>query len=298
MANAVLSTSRRIHLDYRAILLSLPAVLVVVGLFIYPLLFGIDLSLRATEQASSWSLTNYIQFFSDPYQSGTIFTTFKVALPVTIFSVALSIPLAYFMRRGIRFERLITILLILPITLGTVMVAQGMLDYFSATGWFNHVLLAAHIINQPFEMLHHTLAVEVALFIQGFPFVFLLILGYMSALSPDLEKASSMLGANSWQTFWRVIFPLSLPGIAIAFCLNFVANFSVFPSANLVGEPTHETRVLAIAAYETAYSNFNRPLGSAIALIMGILELIVVFLVLWLQQRLVQRATISGGKGA
>jgi putative spermidine/putrescine transport system permease protein len=284
--------------DYRAILLSLPALLIVLGLFIYPLLFGIDLSLRATEHSPSWSLTNYFQFFSDPYQSGTIWTTFKVALPVTFFSVAVSIPLAYFMRRGIRFERLITILLILPITLGTVMVAQAMLSYFSPTGWFDHILLALHLVNQPVELLHHTIAVEIALFIQGFPFVFLLILGYMSALSPDLERASFMLGANRWQTFWRVVFPLTLPGIAVAFCLNFVANFSVFPSANLVGEPTHETRVLAIAAYETAYSNFNRPLGSAIALIMGILELLVIVLVLWLQQRLVQRATISGGKGA
>jgi len=288
----------RFRIDYRAILLSLPAVLIVLGLFIYPLLFGIDLSLRATDNAPSWSLTNYIQFFSDPYQYGTIWTTFKVALPVTLFSIAVSIPLAYYMRHGIRFERTITILLILPITLGTVMIAQGMLDYFSPTGWFDHILLLLHIINQPIELLHHTIAVEIALFIQGFPFVFLLILGYMSALSPDLERASSMLGANRWQTFWRVTFPLSLPGIAVAFCLNFVANFSVFPSANLVGEPTHETRVIAIAAYETAYSSFNQPLGSAIALIMGIVELLVIVLVLVLQQRMGPRATISGGKGA
>ncbi|HZR43202.1 MAG TPA: ABC transporter permease subunit, partial [Ktedonobacteraceae bacterium] len=266
-------------------------------LFFYPLIFGFALSLHKTEGSADWSLTNYIQFFSDPDQVRTIWITFQVALPVTIFSVALSIPLAYFMRRGIRFERLVTAILILPITLGTVLVAQAMIGYFAPNGWFNRVLLALHIIQQPILLLHKPLAVEIALFIQGFPFTFLLILGYMSAINPDLERASRMLGANAWQTFWRVVFPLSLPGIAVAFCLNFVANFSVFPSANLVGDPANSTRVLAIAAYETAFTNYNQPLGTAIALIMGIIELLVIGLVLWLQSRMARSAAISGGKG-
>jgi putative spermidine/putrescine transport system permease protein len=288
---------RRFRLDSGAILLSLPAVLLVLGLFFYPLFFGLDLSLRATENAPTWSLTNYIQFFSDPDQVATIWTTFRVALPITIFSVAVSVPLAYFMRQGIKFERLFTAALILPITLGTVMVAQSMLGYFAPNGWFNRALLSLHIIQQPILLLHHLIAVEIALFIQGFPFTFLLILGYMSAINPNLERASSMLGANPWQTFWRIIFPLSLPGIAVAFCLNFVANFSVFPTANLVGEPARETRVLAIAAYETAFTNYNRPLGTAIVLIMGVIELLVILLVLWLQNRMARSAAISGGKG-
>ena len=244
------------------------------------------------------SLTNYIQFFTDPDQVATIWITFQVALPVTLFSVLISIPLAYYMRRGIRFERLFTILLILPITLGTVMVAQSMLDYFSPTGWFDRILLALHIIQHPLLLLHHWIAVEIALFIQGFPFTFLLIMGYMSAISPDLERASRMLGAKALQTFWRVVLPLTLPGIAVAFCLNFVANFSVFPTANLLGDPSRETRVLAIAAYETAFTNYNIPLGTAIALIMGVIELVVIGLVLWLQNKTARGATISGGKGA
>jgi putative spermidine/putrescine transport system permease protein len=288
----------RLRLDTRAILLSLPALLIVLALFFYPLVFGLDISLRQTENAPTWSLINYIQFFSDPNQVATIWTTFRVALPVTIFSVAVSIPLAYFMRRGIKFERLLTAILILPITLGTVMVAQAMLTYFAANGWFNRVLLTLHIIQQPITILHHLIAVEIALFIQGFPFTFLLILGYMSAINPDLERASRMLGARSWHTFWHIIFPLSLPGIAVAFCLNFVANFSVFPTVNLVGDPASETRVLAIAAYETAFVNYNVPLGTAIALIMGVIELIVIALVLWLQSRMARSAAISGGKGA
>lgn len=292
------ATRTRFRLDRGALLLSLPALVIVVALFVYPLLFGLDLSLHTNAHASSWSLTNYIQFFSDSYQASTIWITFQVALPITFITVLLSIPLAYFMRHGIKFERFITALLILPITLGTVLIAQAMLGYFSPTGWFNRVLLTLGIIRQPLDLLHHFMGLEVALFIQGFPFAFLLILGYMSAINPDLERASRMLGAGAWQTFWRVVLPLSLPGIAVAFCLNFVANFGVFPSAYLVGEPTHETHVLSIAAYEMAYNQYNQPMGTAIALIMGVLELIVIGLVLWLQGRMARSSAISGGKGA
>jgi putative spermidine/putrescine transport system permease protein len=111
--------------NWSMLLLSLPAVALVLALFIYPFIFGFDLSLRTGARGEGpWTLDNYIQFFSDPRQVATIWTTFQVALPVTMFTVAVSLPLAYFMRRGIRFERLITIILILPITLGTVMVAQ------------------------------------------------------------------------------------------------------------------------------------------------------------------------------
>lgn len=290
--------ANRLKIDYVAILLSLPAIILILGLFLYPLLNGLATSFHPTENSTVLSLTNYVQFFRDPDQVGTIWITFQVALPVTIFSVLVSIPLAYYMRGGVRFERLLTIVLILPITLGNVLVSQSMLDYFSATGWFDRVLLWTHVISQPLPLLHHWIAVEIALFIQGFPFTFLLILGYMSAINPDLDRASRMLGAKARQTFWRVVLPLSLPGIAVAFCLNFVANFSVFPTANLVGEPSHETRVLAIAAYETAFTNYNIPLGTAIALIMGAIELVVIALVLWLQAKTARGATISGGKGA
>src|SRR5579862_5735313 len=190
---------RRLQLNSGAILLSLPAFLFVVALFIYPFLYGVFLSFRAGYVGEGgWTLANYHDFFSNSYLASTIGITFQVALPVTFVSVGVSIPLAYYMRRGIRFERFITALLILPITLGTVMVSQGMITYFSPTGWFDTTLLKLGIIHQPLVLLHNVLAVQISLFIQGFPFTFLLIMGYMSAISPDLEGASRMLGANAW----------------------------------------------------------------------------------------------------
>jgi putative spermidine/putrescine transport system permease protein len=284
-----------------AALLSLPATLSVLVLFIYPFIYGLILSLHGGYYGEKdWTLANYVKLFTDP-QVGvwrTILTTLAIGLPTTLLSVGISIPLAYYMRRGIRFERLITTLLVLPITLGSVMVAQSMLKYFGPTGWFSRVLQLLHILNGPLFILRTKTAVDIALFIQGFPFVFSLILGYMSAINPDLERASRMLGASSWQTFRRVIWPLALPGVAVAFCLNFVANFGVFPSAVVVGDPTSDTHVIAIAAYQTAFSDYNLPLGTAIALVMGAIQLVVIALVLWLQGRVARGAAISGGKGA
>jgi putative spermidine/putrescine transport system permease protein len=288
----------RRRFDKEIFFLSLPALVAVLVLFVYPFIFGFDLSMRSGARGEGdWTLNNYSQFFNDARQVDSIWITFQVALPVTLFSVALSVPLAYFMRRGIKFERIITIILILPITLGTVMVAQSMLSYFGPRGWFNQIIEGIGLTQDPVRLTRNWIGVEIALFINGFPFVFLLILGYMSGINPDLERASRMLGASRWQTFWRVLFPLTLPGIAIAFCLNFVANFGVFPTANLVGEPSSATRVISIAAYQAAYDQNNRPLGIAIALVMGVIELAVIALVLWLRARLSRGATLGGGKG-
>lgn len=293
------------RLNRPAVWLSLPAVIAVAALFLYPFFYGVFVSLHGGYVGEgAWTLTNYTSLWSD-HSLGfakILGNTFAVSLPTTCLSVLVSIPLAYYMRHGIKFERIITILLILPITLGTVMVAQSMLTYFNPRGWFDRSIVGllglVGIHADPLYILHTPLAVDIALFLMGFPFVFLLILGYMSAVNPDLERASRMLGANEWQTFWRVNLPLSLPGIAVAFSLNFVANFGVFPSAVIVGDPAGSTNVVAYAAWYQAFVNYNLPLGTAIAVVMGAIQLAVIGLVLWLQGRVAHGSAISGGKGA
>ncbi len=286
--------------------LSLPAFAVVLLLFVYPYLYGLVVSLHGGYVGEGpWTLTNYTRLLTDKSLGfpTIVANTFAVSVPTTLVSVIVSIPLAHYMRHGIKFERLITILLILPITLGTVMVSQALLTFLNPrVGWIFRILSLVGgwfgLKVGPFYILHTRLAVDIALFILGFPFVFLLVLGYMSAINPDLERASRMLGANGWQTFWRVNLPLSLPGIAVAFALNFVANFGVFPTAVVVGDPAGSTNVLAYAAYYQAFSNYNLPLGTSIAVVMGFIQLVIIGIVLWLQGRVAHGAAISGGKGA
>lgn len=270
----------------------LPAFLYLVFLFIYPFLYGLTLSF--TDEEGNFTLGNFIRFFTDSWDFNTIWITLKIAIPATLLSVLLAIPLAYYMRHGIRGEKFITLLLILPITLGSVFIAEGMLTYMGPNGWLNKFLMFLRVTDKPLKLTHNYVGVLLALIIQGFPFVFLMLLGYISGIDPNLEKAASILGANRWQIFWKVMFPLWLPGITMAISLNFVMNFTVFPSAVLLGQPSGPTRVISIAAFQWAFEKFNFHMSSAIAIIMGLVELVFILVVMFLRQGLYRGSTVAG----
>jgi putative spermidine/putrescine transport system permease protein len=272
-----------------------PGLLFMLFLFVYPFIYGSYLSL--TDANGAFTLSNFTNFFTDEWEYRTIWVTLQIALPVTFLNIGLAIPFAYYMRRGIKGEKMITFFLIIPITLGTVLISEGMLTYMGPNGWLNHILMGSGLFTEPIKFTHNFLGVILSVFFQGFPFAFLMLLGYISGVNPDLEKAAQMLGASKWQTFSKILFPLLFPGIAIAFCLNFVQAFSVFPSAVLLGQPSGPTRVITIAAYQWSFEKYNFNMGSAIAMIMAAIELLVISLVLLWRRRMVRGASISGGKG-
>jgi putative spermidine/putrescine transport system permease protein len=273
-------------------LLVLPAALFLVALFVYPFVYGFVLSFEP--KVGSW-LANYQRFFSDPYFANTIGTTMKIALPVTILNLALAIPIAFRVRL-MRRQRLLTTILVLPITLGTVLVAEGMLFYFGPQGWFNRTLLTIGLISQPVRLVHNYWGVLISLVITGFPFTFLLMLSYITGIDPSLEQAAATLGAKPASRFRHIFWPLLLPGLAITFCLSFVQAYSVFPSAVLVGEPAAATRVISIAAYQSAFEDYDYSMASAIAMIMAATQLVVV-LVVFAGRSLVYRGPVATGKG-
>ncbi len=201
------------------LLLLLPGFGAVMLLFFVPFLYGLLLSFEP--QAGGSPVANYVNFFGDPYLRDTVLTTFRIALPATVFDVVFAVVIA---------------------------------------------------------------------------FVFLLMLSYVSGIDPSLERAAATLGAGPWQRFRRVTLPLLAPGIGIAFCLAFVLDFSVFPSAILLGEPSRATRVISIAAYHAAFEQFDYSMASAIAMLMAACELVVIGLVLFWRGRL-YRGAASAGKG-
>jgi putative spermidine/putrescine transport system permease protein len=278
----------------RTLLLLAPAVLVLGLLFVYPFLYGLGLSLRP--QQGGGTLANYKTFFSDAYQRDTIFTTLKIALPATAINVLASIPIAYRLRGQFRGKRLLIGILVVPMTLGTVLVAEGLLRYLGPRGWLNRVLLELGVVGEPIQFVHNYWGVLLSLVITGFPFAFLLTLSYLSGIDPTLERAAATLGASSRQRFWHITFPLLAPGLATTFVLAFVLAFSVFPSASLVGQPSGPTRVISIAAYDAAFQKYDYSMGSAIAMVMGAVELAVIAVVLGTRARL-YRGPSAGGKG-
>ncbi|WP_245812302.1 ABC transporter permease [Actinophytocola xinjiangensis] len=277
----------------RVLLLLVPGLVFVVGLFAYPVLYGLQLSFQPKEGGGFFE--NYVRFFADPYLRDTIWITLRLALPAALINVVASVPVAYRLRGRVRGKRFLTTVLVVPITLGTVLTAEGLIGYLGPVGWFNKILLGIGLIDEPLRLVHNYWGVLFSLIITGFPFAFLLTLSYLSGIDPSLEKAAATLGADWWRRFRYVTLPLLAPGLAITFCLTFVLAFSVFPSAYLVGLPQGETRVISIAAYESAFRDSDYPLGSAIAMIMAVVMVVVVGLVLLWRSTLYRGAT--GGKG-
>jgi putative spermidine/putrescine transport system permease protein len=273
-------------------LLVLPGVLFVLVLFIYPFLYGLFLSF-APKQGGP--LANYITFFSDPFLYDTVWTTLVIAIPVTVLNVVLSVPVALRVRL-MKHQRLLTTILVIPITLGTVMVAEGLLTYMGPRGWLNRSMLLFGLIDGPVRLTHNYWGVVMSLFISGFPFTFLLTLSYVTGIDPSLEQAGAMLGARARERFKRILLPLLAPGLAITLALAFVQAFSVFPSAVLLGEPSGPTRVISIAAYTAAFEQYDYSLASAIAMIMAFVQVLIVVALLGMRG-LFFRGPASTGKG-
>ena len=249
-------------------LLVLPAVLFVVALFVYPFLYGFVLSFQPKK--GTW-LANYAKFFSDPFLYDTIEATFRLAIPATLINVLVSIPVALRVRR-MRNRRLLTTILVIPITLGTVLIAEGLLTYLGPQGWFNRTLMLFGL--EQVRLVHNYTGVMLSLILSGFPFTFLLTLSYLTGIDPSLEQAAATLGARARARFWHILMPLLAQGLAIKLCLSFVQTFSVFPSAILLGAPAGATRVISIAAYQAAYEQYDSSMASAIAMIMGFCQLV------------------------
>jgi putative spermidine/putrescine transport system permease protein len=200
------------------------------------------------------------------------------------------------MRVKTRYQRWVTTLLVVPITLGTVLIAEGMLTYFGPKGWLSHFLQLLHLYSGPIRLTHNYWGVLISLIVSGFPFAFLLILSYVTGIDPVLARAAATLGAGPAAQFRSIYLPLLAPGLAMCFCLAFVQAFSVFPSAVLLGSPAGPTRVISIAAYEAAFEQYDYALASAIAMVMGLVQLSIVAAVLGLRN-VFYRGPVSGGKG-
>lgn len=277
----------------RALLLVLPAAAFMLLLFVYPFLHGLVLSFNPKD--GDW-LANYRFFFTTDNEWPTIWTTLRLALPATLINVGLALPIAYRMRVKTRYQRWMTTILVVPITLGTVLIAEGMLTYFGPKGWLSQFLQLLHLYGAPVRLTHNYWGVLISLVISGFPFAFLLILSYVTGIDPVLARAAATLGAGPKSQFRYIYLPLLAPGLAMCFCLAFVQAFSVYPSAVLLGSPAGPTRVISIAAYEAAFEQYDYPLASAIAMVMGFVQLVIVAAVLGLRNAF-YRGPVTGGKG-
>jgi putative spermidine/putrescine transport system permease protein len=282
-----------------SLLMLVPALIFILALFIYPFSYGIGLTFQPSAAIQkTWgagALSNYVAFFKDSFTFDSVWLTMRLALPVAAINVLASIPVAFKLRQRFRGKKLLTTLVVLPITLGTVLTAQGLLIFAGREGWLNRFLIQIGVVHQPVAFVNNYWGVVFSLIISGFPFAFLLISSYLSGIDPSIEAAAKTMGANWQQRFRRVILPLLAPGLATTSILTFVLAFSVFPSARLVGDAMGSTRVMSLMAFRAFGEQNDYPMASTIAVMMGVVELVVVALILLWRSSMFKGST--GGKG-
>jgi putative spermidine/putrescine transport system permease protein len=275
-----------------SLLLLVPALIVVVGLFIYPFIYGISISFTPAD--GSGALGNYANFFGDSYLVDSIFKTLRLAVPVAVVSVLLAAPIAFQARRNFRGRKVITLLLMLPLTFGSILVAQGMIRVFAPYGWVN---LTLERLGLPAgDFLYNYWGTFIAGVLTILPFSFLMMMGFFGGIDRSLENAAATLGASRSARFWRIVVPLALPGIVTAFMLALVEAFAIFPSAILVGQPDNATHVLTIPIYQAASQRSDYTEASAIAVILTIIELLILGIMMFARGLLFKGPAV-GGKG-
>src|ERR1700691_890148 len=225
----------------------------------------------------SWTLANYGQLLRVHVYLQTLFRSMWIAARVTIFSLLLGYPLAYYLsfyagRRKDLFYQLV----IIPLWVSYLVRAYAWKTILGSDGVLNTLLQYVHLTRHPLEfLLYSPFAVVLTLTHIYTPFAVLPIYAALEHIPRNLVEASHDLGASPLQTFWRVIFPLSIPGVLAGATFAFVLRLGDFLAPLLLRGPSGiMISNIVVSLFGAAY---NWPLGAAISLCMLALVLGLIF---------------------
>jgi len=266
---------------YRAAITVPPLLWVAVFLLVpYALLFCYSFwSVSASQTiVHSWTRDNYRDLFRVSVYLQTLFRSMWIAARVMVFSLLLGYPLAYYLsfHAGARKE-LFYQLVIIPLWVSYLVRAYAWKTILGSDGVLNTLLQYVHLTRHPLDfLLYSPFAVVLTLTHIYTPFAFLPIYASLEHIPRNLVEASHDLGASPFQTFWRVIFPLSIPGVLAGATFAFVLSLGDFLAPLLLGGPSGiMISNIVVSLFGAAY---NWPLGAAISLCMLLLVLALIFL--------------------
>lgn len=210
------------------------------------------------------TLDNYINFM-DPYYAGIILRTFKIALLTSIASLILGYPVAMMISRST--DRMKTILLAVVLTpLLTNVVARtlGLMIILGKHGPINQLLGLFNI--EPVAFIPGEMGIVVGLTQVFMPYMILSISGILGNIDFSLEEAARDLGCSRMSAFWKVIFPLSMPGIVAGSLFVFLLSFSSFVTPRLLGGG--KVMVITMLIYQQAMQLINWPFAAAASFVL------------------------------
>jgi len=261
-------------------LLSLPPVVYLLALFFLPLAFLMVVSVYRFEAGlviPDLTLANYQKFFTDGFYIAGLFRTLYLSFLVATTVTVLSYPVAYFLTRTrTRFRGFLLALVLAPELSGVVLRTYGWIVILEERGLINTLLLNMNIIEQPIRLSQNFTGVVIGLVHVLLPFGILAIFSTLQSIDPILERAAQNLGANRRRTFWRVLLPLSMPGILGSFFLCFTLTASSYATPSILGGSGFH--VLATMIYEQLLFFLNWPLAAVMSLLLLILVLTVVLI--------------------
>lgn len=264
-----------------------PALLVILGTTIYPLIYSLVISLRSWNLSKSLTpgafvgLDNYIRAFRDPYFINSVVVTTKFTIISVAMSIVLGLAIALFLNRPGRFAGWMKTLLIFPYAIAPAL--KGYTWRFMLDGSFG--ILDA-LIDSLFPHLAEVIWLadpNWALFWLAFtevwgwaPYIALVFIGALGTMSTEMVDAAKVDGASAMKLLWYIILPTLKPTLIVITLFKTIYSLKMFDQVVTMtgGGPGRATETINFIVYRTAFRNFDMGYASAMAYILVIIQLI------------------------
>ncbi|PWR17817.1 ABC transporter permease [Zavarzinia compransoris] len=251
--------------------LLVPALLTLLLVFVLPLAFLAVNSLHPGGSMGrigpAWTLDNYLRFLGDPFYLGILLDTLVVGLAVVAICAVIGYPVAYFLARTrSRWRGALTFAVLAPMLISVVVRNLGWLPILGDSGLVNWLLLSLGLVDQPVKLVYNLTGVVIGLVHALSPFMIMSLITVIRRIEPELEEAATNLGAGPFETFWRVVLPLSRPGLLAGGLLVFTLSIAAYITPAMMGGK----RVLVMAVFieQQVRSVLNYPFGATAAVVL------------------------------
>ncbi|MBW2296124.1 MAG: ABC transporter permease [Deltaproteobacteria bacterium] len=255
---------------------------VLLWLFLLIVLPHIDLlimSFRIEDDVgnSTWSVSNYLNFYNEPIYWLTFTRTAVYSILVTSLTFIVALPVAFFITKvvDVRYQGFLTMLLLLPFWVSELVRVYGWMILLRESGVINHFLLKAGLLRQPVEMLYNDVTMVMGLVYTSMLFMVVPLISVLDSLDDSLIEAAYDLGANMGSILVKIIIPHSMPGIVSGSIVVFMLTLGNYLTPNLMGGKNSLWFTEQI--YNQFIASFNWNQGSAF----GFLLLLLSSLVIW-----------------
>ena len=253
------------------ILLIAPITILLVVVLILPLLAVL---LPTVFEGGAVTLGRYIAFFQDRYYIKIFIRTLRIALVCTLVCMILGIPTAYFISRvSKKWRGILMSVALFPMLTNSVIRAFAWINILGKNGIVNQILSALHLVDQPLSMLYTEFSVLVGTIYLFLPLMIITLVGVMENIDNDMMEAAESLGASRLLSFFKVILPMSIPGIITGAVLVFTGAMTAYTTPQLLGGP--KNMLLSTLIYQRAMTLNDWTGASVVALVMIVTTLIV-----------------------